>query len=70
MVSTKRTFPQILANLESKFYVSTENKSIFQYLKDGSRCPETRNFPLEKRMKVKFEELDLPNKDKIRKIKY
>ena len=44
---------EIVANLEKKFYVSSKNKSLYDYLKGEPLCPFERGFPLRKRINIK-----------------
>ena len=41
---------EVIVNLEAKFYVSSNNKSLYEYLKKGPRSAKERGFPLRKRM--------------------
>ena len=44
----------ILENLEKKFYVSSKNKSLFDYLVTGPKWRIKRDFPLRKRILLKY----------------
>ena len=46
MFNTEKSTSDILINLEKKCYVSSKNKSFFDYLAKGPECPIERNYPL------------------------
>ena len=50
MFKMKRKPSDILENLETKFYVSSRNKSLFEYLVNGPECPNEQNLLLRKRL--------------------
>ena len=50
----KKKTSDILVNLETKLYVSSKHKSLFQYLVKGPECPKQRNYPLRKRIGAKY----------------
>ena len=49
-----KTTIDILINLEKHFYVSSREKSIFEYLLNGPECPEERNYPLRRRVGIEL----------------
>ena len=49
MSKTEKKPKDIIENLETKFYVSSKNKSLFDYLVNGPECPKERNYPLRRR---------------------
>ena len=44
------SFSNVITNLEKKFYVSSKNKSLYDYLKEGPDCSQHNDFPLRRRI--------------------
>ena len=51
----KKTLSTLISDLEKKFYVSSKEKPLFEYLANDPESPEERNYPLRKRIGIREE---------------
>ena len=54
LLQKNKTTKNILINLENHFYVSSGEKSLYDYLVNGPECPEERNYPLRRRIGIEL----------------
>ena len=54
LLQKNKTTKNILINLENHFYVSSVEKSLYDYLVNGPECPEERNYPLRRRIGIEL----------------